>query len=134
MTILLTLLYGLMWALWRRWLGGWIGVPTGWGRVPHVLAVILLTAPFYTATWWLWPVMAGVSLLFWLPGHRYDNLSDLLIRYGLFGLPWHFARKYWPDGWVVRTGRTYLIDGWSSVGELGAGFMYGLAFALILLI
>ena len=124
--------FAVSWMLWRRWLGGWLGKisseGSGIGRIPYVLVAAILCSPWCTLAWWAGPIALGISMLFWLPGHKFDNLTSLLKRYGPFGLPWHFARLYWPASITIRTGSTMLIDGWSAVGELGAGAMFGAVF------
>jgi len=124
--------FTIAWMLWRRWLGGWLGKigseGSGIGRIPYVLIAAILCSPWCILAWWAGPIALGVSMLFWLPGHKFDNLASVLKRYGPFGLPWHFARRYWPASITIRTGSTMLIDGWSAVGELGAGAMFGAVF------
>lgn len=127
----LVLLWVVLGALWRRWLGGWMGKPPG-SRATQFAVMAMLCAPFWLG--WAWPSIAAAVLAtglmgwYWSEGHEWTSLPALLKRYGPIGLCWWAAQKWVPPTWRVRTGKTCLIDGPISVAELAAG---GLVFGAV---
>lgn len=129
MTAILILLWAILGGLWRRILGGWLGLPRS---ICYALSAPL-ALPIWMAMPWdhMWPyqalgaVVATVAVLMFFvvslyPGGRFDSAREVLLKYGPFGIGYVAARRWWPDRW--RAGG--FIDGWSSVGEvfLGASF------------
>lgn len=129
MSAILILLWGVLGGLWRRVLGGWLGLPRSICyalSVPLAIPVMWAVHPSYGL-----PIQIGVALgaavaflAFFVvscyPGGRFDVTREVLLKYGPFGLGYVWAKRYIPPEWHKNS----FLDGWASVGEifLGASF------------
>ena len=119
MTILLACLANaVLGALWRRWLGSdhpgrWIVLPVG----------LFLTWPLFVA--FPWPIaglLAGLAVLFFVPGHQTAD-NSVFVRYGPFGAGYWLAHRYLDEKEWTRRGwpTSGFVDGWMALGELFLG-------------
>lgn len=115
--------YAVAGGFWRRVLGGWLGLP----RWIAVMMLPALASPLIRIHWVAWLVVSLWMMVFWLPGHKFDDWKALCSRYGGIGLIWTVCQKWWPDHW--RLGG--FIDGWSSAAEVFAGAVVFGGFAAI---
>lgn len=110
---LLVLLYAALGGLWRRIFGGWHN-----NIFPKLLMKIaspLLVLPvWHVAGFWVFAVVAGLSLLFWVYDHDIGSNKALWKRYGPIALCWILCRRYWK----------WSRPGWSEAAEVFAGFFY----------
>lgn len=112
-------------ALWRRWLGGWLGGARWW----RFAALPALVWPFWLALPALPALLAsGACGLFFAMGHEVDGWGAVK-RYGPFGLGYVLAYYHWDSAW----NRPPLIDGWTAVGELFLGGTFWACVPLVLL-
>lgn len=114
MTGFLIVAWALLGGLWRVVLGGWLG----WPRWACVASYGLLLAPAWgLADWRLVAAAHAYAALYWLPGHRWDDLAAMARRYGpLIGPLWHWTATRLPDAWQP-----------TRLAEASAGFLYHLA-------
>lgn len=124
----LVILWTILGGLWRRILGGWIGLP----RSICYALMVPLTLPFFLLPerWGILPdlalgvVFTAACLLFFVvslyPGGKFTDDRDVLLKYGPFGLGYVMAHRFWRDEWNAGG----FIDGSNAVGEilLGASF------------
>lgn len=109
-------------ALWRRWLGGWLGGERWW----RFAAMPLLAWPLWlTLPWWAALVATGLCGLFFAIGHTVETPWK---RYGPFGVAYWLPMKLWRAEW----NRPPLIDGGIAVGELLLGGLFWGAVACVL--
>ena len=121
------LAYCLLYALFRRIHGGWLGL----GKVlPVFLEVTFAGLPWLLIDIYAALGMSAFAYLFWQgapfwphhvftgePGSGWEK--QCIKRYWHVACAWILADRYWPRHWIVKS----FIDGQTSVGELGAGFL-----------
>jgi hypothetical protein len=115
-------------ALWRRWLGGWLGGRRWW----RFAAMPLLCWPLlFTGNPVVMLVGVGICGAFFAFGHVVDDPKLVWFRYGPFAVAYWLALKLPHD---IQFGPGGLIDGPFAVGELGLkGLFFGsLAVAAVL--
>ena len=105
----------IFWAVWRRAFGGWLSLP----RPAIVVVGVLVAAGQFYFTHGLAEALfaAGLTGLFWTPGHNFRKNSALWKRYFVVGIPWMLLEKY--------EGKRPLGMGWTELAELGAGGIFG---------
>jgi len=121
MITLLVIAWAVLGGLWRLLLGGWLGLP----RWACVASYALLVAP----GWFLLPWQAALAAhafaaLYWLPGHLWTDLWEMVKRYGLvIGSLWY----------LIATSDWIRARGWQPtvVAEFTAGFVYHLILATV---
>lgn len=116
--ILLATLYVLWWGIWRRALGGWLGM-----RRPLLfpMAAAMASLPFAPNLWAMG--VAALSVAFWAPGHRTDHWSVWLRYPGPMALGYVLGRR-WQDR-IPALGGFIERGGWMAVGEIWAGLCFG---------
>lgn len=105
-----TALFAILGGLWRRVMGGMFSLP----RWAVMAASPVLVLPWLSVGPWWFLCVAGLSALFWTPGHDFSNDRALLLRYGPFGLAWIACRKWW----------RWRFMGWTEAAEVLAGFSF----------
>ena len=111
------------WALWRRWLGGWLNY-----RRPYIVSVMfLLLLPAVAQGWLAYGIWCGVASLFFLPGHKFKKWT-IVLRYPIIGGVYPLLERLWPISWVCGQ----FVDGYTSVAELTLGAFFGGVFAFYL--
>lgn len=113
-----TILYGIIWALWRRCLGGWLGLSRV--LVNSVIPIFLL--PVYLQCQHIIDIaiITGVTYAYWLSPVDF-NQWWVSLRYPVSGLAYPILKKVWRDKWNIGT----FIDGYTAVAELFIGFCFG---------
>ena len=112
----------LVWALWRRVMGGGLGLSR---PLIIVAGVILAAFPYALLGDWIAAGLAGtLTAGYWTPGHNFMSDRALWRRYGPPGVSWMICRRFWPTAWTWPP----FIDGWTAVAEIGAGAIFGLIY------
>jgi len=114
----MVILYGIIWALWRRILGGWLNLrrPFVNCMVPILLLPVYLQSPHYIDV----IVITGVTYAYWLC-HVDFSKWWIALRYPVSGMAYAYCEKYWKNSWNRGT----FIDGYSCVAEMIVGFCFG---------
>jgi hypothetical protein len=112
--------------IWRRALGGWLGI----NRASVVAAGALLTWPLWLALPWWWAAPASaLAVGFWTLGVRFDSWQ-VWPRYLVVGaIGYGVLMPRWPAKWCDGD----FIDGGAAVGELWAGAVLWGLLALVLI-
>ena len=123
MIFTLSIVFFIVGALWRRWMGGWLGGER-WVR----FAVLpLLVWPF----WLVWSALpallaSAVCGLFFAMAHEFEGWGAVK-RYGPFGLGYPLAFRFWRSSWNWPP----FVDGGTAIGEL---FLVGTFWACVPLV
>ena len=119
---MLVLGHGIIWAVWRRVLGGWLNLR----RSLIFATMFIMLLPFLSVSVKLWVVVEVASALYWSLGHDY-NKWWILLRYPIVGASYAYFEKY--VGTRKRLGN--FIDGYTACAELLIGFVYGIIIGLL---
>ena len=111
-------IYGIVWALWRRILGGWIGLRRAIVNsvIPIFLIPIYLHCPHYVDM----AIITAITYAYWLCHVDY-NQWWIVLRYPIVGASYPLLKKVWRNEWNMPQ----FIDGYSAVAELFIGFTFG---------
>ena len=126
MIVLLCLAFFVAGALWRRWLGGWMGGRRWWrfAALPVLLWPLFLALP-----WWVALTASAGIACFFADDHKVDGWGAVR-RYGPFGIGYPLAFRFWRSAW----NRPPIVDGWTAVGELVLGGTFWACVPLVLMI
>ena len=119
-------LYSILWSIWRRVFGGWLRLPRA---LLVVLGIIFVVIPFIPSLGYYAVFTGLIPVLYWTPGHTFDNPKKVLLRYGPFGYVYTFWIKHWNNSW----NRPQFIDGAIAVAELSIGFLFGLTIGSVII-
>jgi len=108
--------YGIVWALWRRCLGGWLGLRRSY--IVSAIPFLLLPCLTYGVTGWL--LISGLTAIYWTLGHNYESWL-IWVRYPVSGGIYPILKRFWRSEWVLIP----FIDGYTAVCELFIGFCFG---------
>ena len=112
--------YVLWWGLWRRALGGWLGIRRS---ILFPLAGLMAALSFAPDPWAM--TAAALSVAFWAPGHRTDHWSVWLRYPGPMALGYVLGRRW--QRFIPDMGGFIERGGWMAVGEIWAGLCFGAA-------
>lgn len=114
----MVILYGIIWALWRRILGGWLNLRRSVINcmIPVLLIPIYLQYPHIIDI----AVVTGVTYAYWLLPVDF-NKWWIILRYPVSGMAYPILKKVWRDKWNIPP----FIDGYTAVAELIIGFCFG---------
>lgn len=113
----LVILFAVLGGLWRRALGGWLGLPR-WSVVAASPLCAILVLAWHGP--WTFVLVAAASVLYWTPGHDFSDNLALWRRYGPVGLAWTMCRALWPSSWKIPG----MVTGWTEAAEIAAGFLF----------
>ena len=106
------------WALWRRALGGFLGI-----RRSLLFAVAALAAGTTFAPDPRLMAAGAATVAFWAPGHKTDSWTVWLRYPGPMALGYVLGRKY--QRYIPEIGGFIERGGWMAVGEIWAGACFG---------
>ena len=114
---------------WRRLLGGWLHLH----RYVTIPLGLFLAWPLFVA--FPWPIaglLAGLAVLFFVPGHQTAD-NSVFVRYGPFGAGYWLAHRYLDEKEWARRGwpASGFVDGWMALGELFLGATFWGTVALV---
>jgi hypothetical protein len=110
----------LWWGLWRRCLGGFLGIRRS---ILFPVAALMAAVPFHANLWLMGA--AAVSVVFWAPGHKTDSWTVWLRYPGPMALGYVLGRRF--QAYIPQIGGFIERGGWMAVGELWAGLCFGAA-------
>lgn len=110
--------YVLWWGLWRRCLGGFLGIRRS---ILFPMAAMMAAVPFHPDPWVMGAAAASVA--FWAPGHRTDHWSVWLRYPGPMALGYVLGRRW--QRHIPEAGGFIERAGWMAVGEIWAGVCFG---------
>ena len=114
----MTFLYGIVWALWRRILGGWLGLRRS--IVNSVIPILLIPIYLHCPNLIDMAVITAITYAYWLCHVDY-NQWWVVLRYPIVGASYAYFEKYWG----LKTALGTFIDGYSCLAELFIGFTFG---------
>ena len=124
MAFLIWLGFVLWWVLWRRCLGGFLGIRRS---ILFPVAALMAAAPFHADPWLMGA--AAVSVAFWAPGHKTDSWTVWLRYPGPMALGYVLGRRF--QAYIPQIGGFIERGGWMAIGEIWAGLCFGIVlFAL----